>query len=131
MNIQLLRVHVESDPNILGKLGRRYKGTSIQKALYGIQQFNFLDGTVGAVAKRLLHVAGSIPARKKYLYDSHVVVQGLSVSVCEFECLLRTHNTGEIPNAVLFIYKIKIKDRQIEYSLLCRLQTIQITSTEV
>ena len=34
-----------------------------------------------------LHVAGSIPARTKYLSDLHLPVPGLAVCVCEFECL--------------------------------------------
>ena len=42
------------------------------------------------MAERLtaaLCVAGSIPARNKYLYGLQVVVPGLAVCVCEFECL--------------------------------------------
>ena len=41
---------------------------------------------VGAVAKRwtaVLLVAGSIPARNKYLYGLQVVVPGMAVCVCD------------------------------------------------
>ena len=45
---------------------------------------------VGAVAERLtaaLCIADSIPIQNKYLYDLHFVVPGLTVCVCEFNCL--------------------------------------------
>ena len=48
------------------------------------------DGTVSALAERstaALRVAGSIPARNKYVYDLQVDVPGLAVCVCDFLCL--------------------------------------------
>ena len=49
----------------------------------------------------MLHVAGSIPARNKYLYGLQEVVTGLTVRVCGFSMILnphpRTHDTGTIP----------------------------------
>ena len=61
-----------------------------------------VDVTVGAMVERLtvaLCVAGSIPARNKYLYGLNVVVPGLAVCECDFCYVFESiHNMEIIPS---------------------------------
>ena len=50
-------------------------------------------GTVVEHSTAALHVASSIPALNKYLYDLHLVAPGLAVCVREFQCFVNAPTT--------------------------------------
>ena len=61
-----------------------------QQVLIALKRVSNFGGMVGGGVSRssaTQHVAGSIPARCKYVYDLQVVVPSLGVLVCECRCL--------------------------------------------